>query len=90
MTIQDAYSQIIDNKIIMPAEALAVLPQGVRLYMMVDTERGRVTIYAKDPSILPNTALLAELAELSNDQDWETYYRPVPEQLLRRPRAEED
>jgi hypothetical protein len=89
MTIKTAYSVIHDGQLQVPSEALSILPQGIPLYFFIDSEKGTVTIYAADPTDLPNKELRAEFAELVADVDWRTYTEPVPEELLRRPRKEQ-
>lgn len=88
MTIATAYSTISNGQLQLPSEALAILPQDIPLYFFMDSEKGTVTIYAADPTDLPNEELRAEFAELVADVDWRTYTEPVPEELLRRPRKE--
>ena len=86
MAIKTARAVIHDGQLQVPNEALSVLLQGIPLYFFIDSEKGTVTIYAKDPTDLPNKELRAEFAELVADVDWRTYTEPVPEALLRRPR----
>ncbi len=90
MTIKTAYSSIQNGQLCMPAEALSVLPQDLPLYFFIDSEKGTVTIYAKDPTDRPNQEVRAEFAELIADVDWRTYTEPVPEELLRRPRKQNE
>lgn len=90
MTMKIAYAQILNDSMHMPAEVLAVLPQGVNLYLRTDPEKGTVTIYAKDPTDLPNKEIFDAFAELTADVNWETYTEPVPEELLRRPRKNDN
>lgn len=84
MTI--AYSQILDGNMRIPDEVLEVLPQGVDLYMRIDSEKGRVVIYAKDPTDLPNREIFEAYLEASAELALETEMEAVPEELLRRPR----
>ena len=88
MTIKTAYSTIKNGQLQVPDDALAILPQDIPLYFFIDSEKGTVTIYATDPTDLPNKELRAEFAELLADVDWHSYTEPVPEELLRRPRKE--
>lgn len=84
MAITTAYSVIKDGQLQLPNDALGILPQGIPLYFFMDSEKGTVTIYAADPTDLPNKELRAEFAEVLADVDWRTYTEPVPEELLRR------
>ncbi|WP_338846887.1 hypothetical protein V8J88_24360 [Massilia sp. W12] len=89
MTMKECYVEIIDQTMTIPAEVLEVLPQNKKLYLYTDSERGTVTIYAKDPTDLPNKWFFEEMAQIHAGEDWETYSEPVPPELLRRPRKEE-
>lgn len=84
MTIKTAYAAIKNGQIQLPVEAMELLPQDIPLYFFVDSEKGTVTIYAKDPTVLPNPEVWAEFTDLVADVDWRTYTEPVPEELLRR------
>ena len=46
MATKAAYAEIVD-RLILPAEALAVLPSGTRLFLVVDAENGTVSIHAR-------------------------------------------
>ena len=72
MAIKTVYSAIHDDQLQVPNEALSVLPQGIPLYFFIDSEKGTVTIYAQDPTDLPNKELRTEFAELVADVDWRT------------------
>lgn len=85
-TIKTTYAAIKNGTLQVPVEALDILPQEIPLYFFIDSEKGTVTIYATDPTDLPNKELRAEFAELVADVDWRSYTEPVAEELLRRPR----
>ncbi len=78
MAMEATHSEIRDGAMIMPAAALALLPQGVTLYMLTDSDKGTVTIYAKDPTELPNKDILDAFAQLHADTDWDSYTEPLP------------
>ncbi len=90
MTVKIAYASIQDGQLQMPAAALEFLPQGTPLFFFIDSEKGTVTIHAKDPNDLPNKEIWAEFTDLVADVDWRTYTEPVPEEQLRRPRKQEN
>ncbi|WP_338844610.1 hypothetical protein V8J88_13280 [Massilia sp. W12] len=90
MAIKTAYASIQNGLLQVPPEALELLPQSIPLHFFIDTEKGTVTIYAKDPTDLPNKEVWAEFTDLVADVDWRTYTEPVPEHLLRRPRKDGD
>jgi hypothetical protein len=48
MTAKVVYAEIVDGRLVLPPEAQAILPSGVPLYMVVDTDKERVTVYAHD------------------------------------------
>ena len=72
------YCEIIDGQLQLPKEALAVLPEGVKLCLLVDSEKGRVTIHAQDPTELPNKWYFDEMASEMADVDWREYYDAQP------------
>lgn len=86
MPPKKCFATIVNGIMQIPPEVLEVLPQGVELMIHTDIEKGRVTIYAKDPADLPNKWFFAELDALAEGEDWEKYSKPVPPELLRRPR----
>ncbi len=61
-----------------------VLPQGTRLYMRTDSEKGTVIICAKDPADRPeeNKWYFEEMAEILAEENWAEYSNPVPEALM--------
>lgn len=84
MKVTFAYGEIVDGRLILPAEALAILPAGTPLAMMIDPERGIVTVRTQDPATLQNEEFLDSLAELNSHITLEEYVEPVPESQLRR------
>lgn len=86
MSFKKCFAKIENGLMQMPPEVLEVLPQGMELFIRTDIEKGRITIYAKDPTDLPNNWFFEELDALAEDEDWEKYSEPVPPELLRRPR----
>ena len=90
MTLKVVYVEIIDGRLILPAEALAVLPSGTPLYMLVDPEKERVTVHARDLRKLPNQEFLESLADLNEGLTLEEYTRPVSESDLRRNKSKSD
>ena len=92
MTMKQCYATIEGGMMKLPDEVLEILPQGTRLYMRTDPEKGTVLIYAEDPtdrSKWPNQDYMAEMRDLMADENWEEYSKPVPEELMRRPRKKE-
>lgn len=51
MEMAIVYGEITNGCLILPPEALAILPSDTKLYMVTDPERGIVTIRAKDPTV---------------------------------------
>ncbi len=72
------YSEVLNGCLQLPDEALAVLPQGVRLCLLIDSEKGRVTVHAQDPTVLPNQWYFDEMAAEMADVDWREYYDAQP------------
>ncbi len=72
------YSEIINGQLQLPAEALAVLPEGVKLCLLIDSAKGRVTVHAQDPTVLQNQSYFDEMAEEMADVDWRDYYDAQP------------
>lgn len=89
MTIKHCYGEIIAGKLVLPAEALEVLPEQVKLYMVVDSEWGTVTTHATDPSQPKHPELFDALADLNAELTLDEYTAPVPEHLLKRKRKSE-
>jgi hypothetical protein len=90
MSTKVVYAEIVDGRLVLPPEAKAILPSGTPLYMVVDTDKQRVTVYAKDLRKIPNEELLDSLADLNADMTTEEYTRPISDVDLRRPAASED
>ncbi|MCW7540098.1 hypothetical protein OOT46_19880 [Aquabacterium sp. A7-Y] len=84
MVLKTAFAEIVDGRVILPAEALAVLPSGARLFVLVDSEKATVTIHARDPMNPPNQEFLQSLAELNEGLTLDEYTKPVPESELHR------
>lgn len=86
MVMKSLLAEIVDGRLVLPHEALAMLPEGSALRVIVDSERGTVCIFAKDPMTLsPRTEeLMDALGDLSEGLTWEEYSKPVPEEALRR------
>jgi hypothetical protein len=77
------YGEIVDGRLILPPEALEILPTGTKLYMVTDPERGIVTVRAKDPGAPQNEEFLDALAKLNDNLPLDEYTAPVPESSLR-------
>lgn len=84
MAVIFVFGEIVDGRLVLPAEALAILPSGTPLAMMIDPERGIVTVRASDPAKLQNEEFLDSLAELNSHMSLDEYVEPVPESQLRR------
>ena len=86
MVMKSLLAQIVDGRLILPDEALAMLPVGVPLRVITDSERGTVCIFAKDPmAVSPQTdELMDALAGLSEGLTWDEYSAPVSEDDLRK------
>ena len=72
------YSEVIDGQLQLPPEALALLPEGVKLCILIDSVKGRITIHAQDPTVLQNQWYFDEMAEEMADVDWRDYYDAQP------------
>ncbi|PTT87883.1 hypothetical protein DBR42_10795 [Pelomonas sp. HMWF004] len=85
MGMKSLIAEIVDGRLVLPPEAIAMLPSGTQLRVITDSERGTVCIFAKDPMALsPQTEeLMDALAELSDGLTPEEYSAPVSEQMLR-------
>jgi hypothetical protein len=84
MTTNVAYAEIRDGQLVLPADALAILPTDGRLYVLIDSERGTVSIHARDPAALleRNQEFLQSLADLNEGLTLEEYTRPSPDKKL--------
>lgn len=85
MGMKSLIAEIVDGRLVLPAEAIAMLPSGTQLRVITNSERGTVCIFAKDPMALsPQTEeLMDTLAELGDGLTPEEYSAPVSEQMLR-------
>ena len=88
--MKECYAEIQNGNMVMPAEVLDILPQGCKLYMCTDSERGTVTIFTKDPSDLPNKWFFKALDEFAEGQSWDEYSKPIAAEDLRRKRTDEE
>ena len=85
MVMKSLLAEIVDGHLVLPADAIAMLPAGVPLRVITDSERGTVCVFAKDPSALsPQTEeLMGALAGLSEGLSPEEYSAPVTEEFIR-------
>ena len=92
MTMTTAYAEIKDGQLSLPAEALAVLPTGVRLFLLIDPERATVSIHARDPDAMleRNQEFLQSLADLNEGLTLEEYTRPAPDKKETKRRRDEE
>jgi len=86
MVMKTMLAEIVDGRLMLPEDAIALLPPGTPLRVITDSERGTVCIFAKDPMTLsPQTEeLMDALAALSEGLTWEEYSAPVSEDELRK------
>lgn len=84
MEVIFAYGEVVDGRLVLPVEALAILPANTPLAMMIAPETGIVTVRARDPAALQNEEFLESLAELNSHMTLEEYVEPAPESQLRR------
>lgn len=84
MAIKIAYVKISSGKIELPEEFLKIFPQETDLYVALDEEKQRLTIYAQDPSKPRISEFLDALEELNEGLSSDEYAEPVPEHELRR------
>ncbi len=85
MVMKSLLAERVDGRLVLPADAVAMLPAGVPLRVIIDTERETVCIFAKDPTLLsPQTEeLMDALAELNEGLTLEAYSAPVAEEDIR-------
>ncbi|WP_338847710.1 hypothetical protein V8J88_03085 [Massilia sp. W12] len=88
MTMQIVYSEIIDGQLILPPQALAILPSNTKLFMVIDSERGILTVRANDPTVAKNEEFLDALAELNEGLSLDEYTAPVPENAWRKHKSD--
>ncbi|HEX7686108.1 MAG TPA: hypothetical protein VF453_00315 [Burkholderiaceae bacterium] len=92
MVMKSLLAELVDGRLILPEEALAVLPAGAPLRVYVDTERGTVRIHAKDPEAMPPDfeQFMDLLDELNEGVTLEEYTKPVPDSELRSGKPKND
>jgi len=85
MAMKSLLAEIVDGHLILPADAVAMLPAGVPLRVITDSERGTVCIFAKDPTVLsPQTEeMMDALAELNEGLTLQEYSAPVTDDAIR-------
>lgn len=86
MVMKSSLAEIVDGRLVLPDDALALLPKGTQLRVITDSERKTVCVYANDPMapLSPQTEdLLDALGELSAGSTDEEYFAPVTEETLR-------
>jgi hypothetical protein len=86
MALKSSLAEIVDGRLVLPDDALALLPTGTPVRIVIDTERKTVSVYAKDPMapLSPDSeAFLDALGELSAGSTDEEYFAPVTEETLR-------
>ncbi len=90
MTSKVVYAEIVDGRLILPPEARAILPSGIPLYMVVDEDKERITVYAKDlrKQLDQSQELMDTLADLNAGLTDEEYTRSFSESELRRQRGD--
>ena len=81
MVMKSLLAEIVDGRLILPEEALAMLPAGTPLRVYTDSERGTVRIHAKDPEVMPPDfeQFMDLLDELNEGVSLDEYTKPVPE-----------
>lgn len=84
-----AYGEINNGCLILPPEALEILPTDTKLYMVIDPERGIITVRANDPTVPQNEEFLDALAALNEGLTLDEYTAPVPESALRRKKSDD-
>ncbi len=86
MTTKVVYAEVVDGRLILPPEAHAILPSGIPLYMVVDEDKERITVYAKDlkKQLDQSQGLMDALADMNADLTKEEYTRTFSEAELRR------
>ncbi|WP_338844438.1 hypothetical protein V8J88_12370 [Massilia sp. W12] len=72
------YGRMEGGHLILPPEALALLPESGEIYLVTDSERGCVTAFAEDFSRIANPALEEALATLNEGLTEEEYLQAVP------------
>jgi len=92
MVMKSLIAEIVDGRLVLPEEALALLPPGTPLRVITDSEKGTVCIYAKESPVLSTQyrEMVSALDELNDGLTQEEYFKPVPEDQLRRPRQDDE
>lgn len=92
MVMKSLLAEIVDGGLILPEEALAMLPAGTPLRVYTDSERGTVRIHAKDPEVMPPDfeQFMDLLDELNEGVSLDEYTKPVPESELRSGKQKND
>lgn len=92
MTSKVVHAEIVDGRLILPPEAQAILPSGIPLYMVVDEDKERITVYAKDlrKQLDENQRLMDALADMNAGLTKEQYTRTFSEAELRRQKGATD
>jgi hypothetical protein len=90
MASKVVYAEIVDGRLVLPPEAQAILPTGIPLYMVVDEDKERITVYAKDlrKQLDQSQELMDALADLNAGLTNEQYTRTFSESELRRQRGD--
>ena len=90
MAMNSLLAEIVDGRLVLPEEALALLQPGAPLRVIIDTERGTVCIFAKDPmTVSPQTdELMDALADLSEGLTWDEYSAPASQDTVRKRKNE--
>ncbi len=89
MTMKRCYATSTDGIMKLPDEVLEILPQGIQIHMYTDSEKGIVTMFAENPADLPTKWFFEGMAELMADENADEYFKPVPAELMRRPRKKD-
>ncbi len=84
MAMKRVYGRIEGDRLILPPEALEILPKEGEIYMITDSERGSVTAFAEDLGKIGDPTLYESLAALNEGLSEEDYLRPIPAEQLRR------
>lgn len=78
MTMKQCYATITGGILKLPDEMLEILPQDIPIHIYTDSEKGTVTLFAKDPAERPseNKWYFEEMTEILGEENWEEYSRP--------------
>jgi hypothetical protein len=85
MGMKSSLAEVVDGRLVLPADAVALLSADSTFRVIIDSDRGTVCIFAKDPfSLAPQTETLMDaLAELREGLHPDDYAAPVSEEALR-------